>query len=189
MKFTIKTPICLYFENPYPEALVITTAKGYGYFYRKTNEVDVIKVNIPHPDHYISNIPYFDESKIIDFTDTAKKIILPEPERERMVNDFYHNFKDDIGHTPARIYAKKGAIQLNKKNFYEIPCQSQIFIYFHELGHIYYKTEWKCDLFAYKLFLLENLNPSQAVLALTRFLRSDEESLERIKSIYNLAIQ
>jgi hypothetical protein len=58
-------------------------------------------------------------------------------------------------------------------------------IYYHELGHHWYITESKADLFAAKKMLELGFNPSQIQLAVLDSL--SEKSIDRmVKTVYSL---
>ncbi len=53
-------------------------------------------------------------------------------------------------------------------------------ILFHELGHFYYKTEWKCDIFACRQILKIGYNPSQCLKVIIHNLSSNKaETIKR----------
>jgi len=87
-----------------------------------------------------------------------KEIILPAFERNKPKK----NYKIIFGSNPNKctIFYDKGVI-LFDSTFLNRPLYERYNIYFHELGHHYYKTEKFADLFAAKKMLEKGFNPSQ----------------------------
>lgn len=75
------------------------------------------------------------------------------------------------------------AVILFDTSFKNKPLYVKYVIYFHELGHHWYKSEEKADLYAAKKLLEYGFNPSQIGLA---FLDSlSEKSYDRMEKIVN----
>jgi hypothetical protein len=164
--------------------VLLQDSTGLPYYYRQTN-CPMIDINLPLTGSYIiSNVIEVQENPLIDYSDKAKTIELPEEERIRFAKKITFDFKDFAGKSPARIFAPLGRIEINKKNFKDYPFEWSIFIYYHEIGHVYYSTEWKCDLFAFKAFLMLNFNPSQSFLALSKILNDSKQSQGRIERLF-----
>lgn len=87
-----------------------------------------------------------------------KEIKLPIPER----NKEQRKYKILFGNNPNKcsIFYDKGII-LFDKSFLTKPLYIRYNIYFHELGHHFYKTEKLADLYAAKKMLEKGFNPSQ----------------------------
>jgi hypothetical protein len=66
--------------------------------------------------------------------------------------------------------------EISKKGYSELT-----FVLFHEIGHYYYKTEEKCDLFAARKMLEMGFNPSQCGLSINNTL--SDYSQERKKCL------
>ena len=112
-------------------------------------------------------------------------IALPIP--ERFINKFKH-YEIIFGNNPNKctIYYKAGLILFDNA-FKETPIFYRYGIYFHEMGHHFYKTEWKADMYATKKMLDYGFNPSQ--IALTGLLTlSKNDSYNRKERMVNLAI-
>ena len=101
-------------------------------------------------------------------------IILPPKERNFEVKRYEIKFGDNP--SKCTIYYKEGII-LFDNSFKNQPLYIKYAIYFHELGHHYYKTEAKADLYSAKKMLEKGFNPSQIGLASLESLSS--ASLER----------
>lgn len=88
----------------------------------------------------------------------------PMPNKERHYPQ--KRLKLKFGNNPhkATIYHNKGVI-LFDRSLKQKPLYVIWFIYYHELGHFYYKTEWKADEFARQMMLRKGFNPSQISLA------------------------
>jgi hypothetical protein len=152
------------------------------YFFRNLGgRYTEIKINLCHAGKY-----FFSENGNYILTELKTEkcnFILPPPERKRNKNiHFVSNF--DIGHTPARIHSHTGKIEIGKR-FTNFPFSSKLFILLHEVGHLYYKTEHYCDMFALKYFVENGYNYSAALLALTRILKDNAQNKLRIKKLFN----
>lgn len=110
-------------------------------------------------------------------------IALPAKERDVKIDGDFYFTKNNSMKTPARIFTQTGEIQVG--NSYEkYSEQVQRFIVLHEMGHMYYITEWKCDLYALLFFLKEGYNDSNAFYALEKVLRHSPQNMKRINNIY-----
>ena len=87
--------------------------------------------------------------------------------------------------TPARIFTQQypALIEIGRR-FYHFSPQVRYFILLHELGHQFYKTEHKTDLFALKRFLDEGFNASEAFNALN-ILHKSPQAKERIEKLFS----
>lgn len=84
------------------------------------------------------------------------------PPRERSLNGAGKNYKIMFGDNPNKctIFYAPGVILFDNQ-YLNAPLYVKYGIYFHELGHHFYKTEWKADLYATKKMLDYGFNPSQ----------------------------
>ena len=62
------------------------------------------------------------------------------------------------------VFLREGYI-LADNSLKELPTPARTFIYFHELGHYFYVSEEKCDLFAARQMLKRGFNPSHVAEA------------------------
>jgi len=112
-----------------------------------------------------------------------RRIYLPYPERVIKVNKpFKFIFCDNINKATIKygecvIYIDNS---FKKKTLPEI-----IFMYYHELGHLYYKSENKADLYATKKMLQKGYNKSQIGFGAFKLL-SDRAKNRKIEIIKNL---
>ena len=149
---------------------------GELYHYRYLDgHTETVNVNVVQPGNY-----YFEgvvvERKPLNYT--GFNIDLPTAERFRLkpIRVVYNrNLRD----TPARIFTEIGLIEISP-SFYRLTPQIRLFVLLHEYGHLFYKTEWKTDTFACKMFLQMGYNPSQALYALTEVLGWTPQNAERI---------
>lgn len=91
-------------------------------------------------------------------------ISLPKFERNMPRNPA--NFKIQFGYNPNKCSVNwlKGTITFDV-SFKDKPMNQIDFIYYHEMGHRFYKTEKYCDLYAAKKMLEIGYNPSQVGMA------------------------
>lgn len=62
------------------------------------------------------------------------------------------------------VFLREGYI-LADNSLKDLPIPARTFIYFHELGHYFYVSEPKCDLFSARVMLERGFNPSQVAEA------------------------
>ena len=148
-------------------------------------EVKEISFNIVKNGDYTAPIEF--EILKIEPIKTINTIQLFDPERNRQ-RPFKIVYNPRLGEsaTPARIFTNlyPAKIEVGKR-FYQYPPQVRMFILLHELGHLYYTTEHKCDLFALKNFIEMGFNISQAFYALSKVLHPNETNKERINQLFN----
>lgn len=172
-----------------PVQMVSATVNGQLYHIRdaakepNTKQFETIKINaVPSGDYVFYPKPDKVEVKPIE----KKKIntnILPQKERSRF-KKYTIITNEYLSGTPARNYTQIGEIQVSP-SFHKLPLQIQKFILLHEIGHFFYETEWKCDLFALVHFINLGYNESNAFFALKNILSHSEENLKRIDILYN----
>lgn len=149
-------------------------------------------INLPFAGVYQFTGDGFELSKEIPIVKQTSLIKLPKPERTRVFGVNKVLF-DTESNSPARIYTQSQTIVLNPK-FNDYSGEIKLFILLHEVGHFYYATEWKCDLYAaYHYINTYNCNPSNAFDALAGVLHTERpdgtentENTARIKQIYNV---
>ena len=77
------------------------------------------------------------------------------------------------------VYFKTGDIVIDP-SMAALAKPNLLHILFHELGHFYYKTEWKCDIFACNQMLKIGYNPSQCLKVIIHNLSSNKaETVKR----------
>lgn len=149
-----------------------------------TNFDGVLKINFPAPGVYYCD-DYLD---ILDCEPliTADDIVLPA---------FEHNYSKplDVISDPqtngiAQIYPHAYddlAVVVVGKGFHDCPQPFRLYYLLHEMGHLYYDTEWKCDLFALKYMKQLGYNESNMLYAMTKMLNlSSPENQDRIHRIF-----
>ncbi len=116
----------------------------------------------------------------LSFPVPVKNINLPLPER----NINRKRYEIIWGDNPNKcsIFYKEGVI-LFDNSLKSKPLYVKYGIYYHELGHHWYKTESKADLFAAKKMLDKGFNPSQIGLVVLESLSDKPESYERKKNL------
>jgi len=87
----------------------------------------------------------------------------PKPER-RILRIGHYQIKFANNPNKATIYYDKQLIVFDN-SFKTVPLYVIMFLFFHELGHFKYSTEWKCDVFAVNKMLKRGYNISQIGLA------------------------
>lgn len=94
----------------------------------------------------------------------VKVLPIALPPKERNIERKRYNIQFGANKNKCTIFYKEGLI-LFDTSFKNKPLYVKYCIYYHELGHHWYKTESKADLFAAKKMLDKGFNPSQIGLA------------------------
>jgi hypothetical protein len=110
----------------------------------------------------------------------VKNIILPLPERD--IKGKRYSIIFGTNPNKCSIFYDTGVI-LFDNSFKSKPLYIKYGVYYHELGHHWYKTESKADLYAAKKMLDKGFNPSQIGFASIESL--SEKSFERKEKIVN----
>jgi len=162
-------------------------SRGKLYYYRylpyNTSE---IKINLPDEGLYYFNNDCQIEDKSLQIHEGIYTVKLPKQERYR---EKEVTIKHDPNQTnsPAIIYTDIGLIVTGAK-FLELPKPMGVFVILHEKGHLKYKTEKYCDLYAFVKFVKMGYNPSTAIYCLTDILKQKPEKDERINSLFRTMI-
>lgn len=97
---------------------------------------------------------------------------------------------DDFESNKACIYPKVGQIFYNRQfldSIQNLTTRKQVFL--HELGHLYYNTEFKCDLFAATILCLLGYPPSEIIRSVERTLDYNPENVNRLHQVINYLIK
>jgi hypothetical protein len=144
-----------------------------------------IKFNIPDPGIYVGNAP-FEVVKVVPIEIPDALPELPPAERDRWkdIKLVYNPEMNKTSITPIRIYSDTGVVEYGPRFLQLIP-PIQVFLIEHERGHLFYKTEQYCDMYALLNFIRKGYNQSTAYYALTHILSRTKENAGRIKTIFN----
>lgn len=128
------------------------------YFFKNPN-CEKIKFNLIAGSYYSEN-----DLSLLKKPLKYKCPNLPKFEKNCKIHS---NIEFRVEHNPnkASIDVSKGLIIIDKKFFTEAETPFANFLLFHELGHYYYKTEYKCDLFSAFNMLARGFNPTQCFYA------------------------
>lgn len=177
----ISKPCTLICENTARNPSI--SMEGLGLYYvRYLPSVGLkIKVNVPDKGNIKYNgLRIIERKPLIIY---PIKCTLPKPEKPPMPDVNYKvSFKDQF--SPMSVNHTAGVMHFNKK-FQSMPYHFQVFIALHEMAHRFYKTEWKCDLWALVRFTELGYNGSNAYYSLSRILHRSRENQERLKRIFN----
>ena len=144
-------------------------------FTNKIKNGETLRFNLPAGEYEFTG-------RFYKLPEAIKQRQIKLPPRERYIKQ--KRYKIIFGENPNKctIYYKLGFI-LFDNSFKEAPLYTKFDIYFHELGHHFYKTEKYADLYAAKKMLDYGFNISQigrvSVFALS------EMSFERKEYIIN----
>lgn len=157
-------------------------------YLRVIKYLPIIKILIP--DKY-DNLTFFVndvEVKPIRATKCKRSLKKPDLIKVKDTNFKHKDIKLNIGGNQmqfASISPKQGKIFLNNK-FCDLPLFWQIFIIYHEFGHLYYRDEIKADTFAFWNYINNGYPESQAVLCYYMVLNRTNDNLQRIKNLLKL---
>lgn len=109
------------------------------------------------------NVPaglYKYNGSFVKLDEPVKTMTVALPPKERHYAQ--KKYRIEFGDNPNKcsIFYDLGLILFDNQ-FVNSPMYVKYGIYFHELGHHYYKTEWKADLYATRKMLEYGFNPSQ----------------------------
>ena len=131
------------------------------------------------------NLPlgiYKYNGSFIKLANPVKVVNVPLPQKERNLAHKRYEIIFSDNPNKCTIFYDEGVI-LFDSSFLNKPLYIKYVIYFHELGHHWYKSEDKADLYAAKKLLEYGFNPSQIGLA---FLNSlSNKSFERMEKMIN----
>lgn len=82
------------------------------------------------------------------------------------------------------IYLDRGLIIWDKDFFNSLLKPEKVFILFHEIGHYFYSTEKKCDVFAAYYMLKMGYNPSQIFKSQNITLSNKPHTIERKINVF-----
>jgi hypothetical protein len=159
------------FETSDPVILIYDN--NLNIFYKKENKSG--KFNLPKGFYFTRN--NVKETKPINY-----KIILPKTDLKPkfnlknlhlVLNDNPH--KASINTATGKILFNAKILQGSKTDYY--------FIFFHEIGHLFFNTEKKCDDFATAKLLSLGFNPSQIFKASKNTL--SKKNYQRIENTFN----
>lgn len=105
---------------------------------------------------------------------------LPEKERNHIRNPKTEVVRIEKNPHKATINPKKGIITIDPL-LLRYPKYVFDFVVWHEVGHYYYATEWKCDTFAARKMLEMGWNPSNVSAA--RYLVNSEMRRNKVGSL------
>ncbi len=155
------------FESNDP-IIEILDNSGNRFYYLENLNYERVTFNLP------TGLYYTD----CDLTALKKplKYVTPKlPIREKHIR-VHKNIKtyDKENPNKASINVSKGFIIIDPE-YISGNIPREVFIKFHEHGHYYYKTEWKCDVFSASEMLKRGYNPSQCYYS-SAFCLSDNQN-------------
>lgn len=130
--------------------------------------------NLPSGDYIVPSGQVFKIVKPRVFT------LPPLPKKER-IRVLPKTFKITLHSVPdkARVNTFTGHMEFDKELMGSIPYPTRVFIGFHELGHYFYTTEWKCDLYAARKMVKLGFNPTQIATAIYDTLSNTPQGITR----------
>lgn len=187
-RIEVNKPSTVYvkFNEPIRRFIVLDRNKNLYFERFLSGKTPRIKFNIPNIGLYMIATPC-EIVKMVNLEKPSFSVQLPPFERERVKNLVIVD-NPHLEGTPARIFTFDGIVEKGKE-IYKYPAPMRIFFLLHEVGHLYYKTEKYCDLFALAHFLEMGYNMSTAMYCLTNVLKRNRANSERIKFIYQHLIK
>lgn len=188
MNFTLQRASHLCFESSLPVAICTITdstgktiyarrAKANGHFYK-------FCANIKAGSYRISSNTS-DNFKVTVLGDIpAWNMQLPAPQWVRASAITKTIVTGDSKRlSPAETNVKLGIMYLNPK-FFTLPFYAQEFIKAHEEGHLFYKSEEYCDLYAVNKIMKQGGNLSPCLLALENGLKRSPNNVQRTENFF-----
>jgi hypothetical protein len=132
------------------------------------------------------NLPlgiYKYNGNFIKLDSPVKVVNIPLPMKERNIAHKRYEIVFADNPNKCTIFYDDGLIVFDNQ-FLNKPLYIKYVIYFHELGHHWYKTESKADFYSAKKLLEYGFNPSQIGRGFLEGL--SEKSLERIEKMINV---
>ena len=126
------------------------------------------------------NLPageYTFDGSFIKLPYPVKTSFITLPQKERNFTKKRYDIEYGTNPNKCTIYYERGLI-LFDNSIMSKPLYVKYGIYYHELGHHFYETEWKADLYSAKMMLDKGFNPSQVGRVVTEGL--SEKSMDRI---------
>lgn len=180
MLLNVNNPSTVYIQfSGCPRYFCVYDEKGRIYYFRfMDGKTPRIKFNIPDPGKYTGDRQFM-ITRIVDIELPASYPELPPAERDRW-KDVTFVYNPELKGTPARIFTETGVIE-HSPQWYSYPPPIRLFLDLHEMGHMLYKTEMYCDLYALVNFLRMGYNRSTAYYAMDKILSRSQENIDRIK--------
>lgn len=182
MQAKVSNPTTLYISFPggcAPKMFQLNDASGKCYYFRYFSGcVPRIKVNIPDQGVYTGNV-LFEVYKRSDIELPEIWPILPPAQRDR-VRPLQVIDNSTLTGTPLRIFTDTGIVEVAPV-FYSYPLPIQKFLLEHERGHLFYRDEDKCDLFALVNYLRMGYNACMGYYALAKILSVSTQNVQRLK--------
>ena len=181
---TVDRPVTLYIKFPagvFPRYVEFRNNRGdIEYFRVLYGKLNRIKLNLVKGGTYFSNQP-FEIVKMTSIEIPKQFPKLPPAERNRWKP---LKFVDNpaLKGTPARIFTETGVVE-HGPDYYKYPKCVREFIDLHEQGHLFYKTEEYCDLWALVNYLRLGYNRSTAYWTLCNVLKKTPANVQRIEQL------
>lgn len=174
--------VYIVFTSVMPKYFCISGKTGVEYFRYLDGKTPRIKFNIPVPDTYTANVPV----SVVKVTDIIVPDLptLPPAERDRMQGEPEIIYDPTWTVSPASNFTEENVI-IHGPAWKALIPPIRLFIDLHEIGHFFYRTEEYCDLYAYVNFMRMGYNRSTAFYSLSNVLRRNEQSMNRLKSIFS----
>jgi hypothetical protein len=155
--------------------LIINDAKGKLFYSRSINRPKNC-FNLPKGVYYTNN----------NLTQLGTPVSysipkLPPIEREGIIPVIVIVRKGNNPHKCSIIRddRRRIAVIFADNKIFELPRVQQELIMMHELGHCFYETEYKCDLFSARYLIKRGYNPSQLALSSFYSLGNSDSAYER----------
>lgn len=174
--------VYIQFTGVMPKLFVLRDGSGDVHYFRYLNgSIPRIKFNMPIAGMYTTDNE-IQVVKIVPIEIPDNLPTLPPAERDRL-KPVTFVFNPNLKFT-ASINTHTGIIEHGPK-YMGLIKPVQIFIDEHEKGHMFYKTEEKCDLFALVNFIRMGYNESTAYYALSSVIKKSPEQMKRVKDMFN----
>lgn len=180
MQVNVSEPSTVYisFVQETPRYFCLYDMNDELYYFRFLNgSVKGMKFNVPDAGGYYTNVDVTLD-RINGIETPASYPILPPAERNRF-KDLTLIYDPSLTGTPCCIDSQSGIVEYNDE-FLSYTKAMQEFLILHEQGHLLYKTEEYCDLWALVNFLRKGYNRSTAYYCLYYILGQSAGQVNRL---------
>lgn len=175
------------FPREMPKLFVVFRDNGIvEYFRYMDGKTPRMKFNLPLPGNFFFNVPV-QVLKIVD-VEIPDLPTLPPAERDRLKGEATIIYDPNWTDTPASNFTNEGII-VHGPGWKRLIPHVRFFIDLHEYGHFFYREEASCDLYAFVNFMRMGYNKSTAYYTLTKVLRRNPQSIDRIKKLFSTIVK
>lgn len=134
------------------------------------------------------NLPrgrYYTDCRLTKLKEPLNYKIPKLPKRDRLINENGISLNFQKNENTASIYLDSKKIVIDTSAAASFDRVQMTFVLLHEIGHLRYESEQKCDLYATREMLKAGFNPSQIFIAAAGTLKKNKTNISRCEAILN----